>query len=901
MPPSQSSSFRGSSLYAGIFDSTDVAQSDSKEDRNADSTRPNEAGRTPSGAGATHAGSPFTSSGAVGAAASSSEGAASNSSSKPSSGWSAALRFAPRRNAATSRNKARPNAAIIASMAPPPSASEDVPAEASTSGIGSTSKEAASPALASTKNPNGILSSRASQDVKPSTSTATATPTTTAAAAPPSTPTPSKSTLSAIVPIPTSDDMAKIMARLDAHPVIQAPPYTLPPEVLEADKQMVRNAARARGESGGRGAAVFDSYEGWTDDRWDSHARADEDEDVNGFLATSAGRRAASRKKKKRKRGNSPPREGPNLNGDYDPRIPNDYLAFKQVVYDRRRAELDYQAWLDEQDDFDGYNDTKEGWEGSGRAGLDKSWEREEDEAQDVEMDGVHRREDKSSRFAPPDSYADSRVSGGAREQAGVSARNPHSACTGGLPGTEAAAVRQSQPQTGEEAYARRLAMTAASSGEEAYLRRLAMSSSSSSSSASGSGSGLAAPVTSSSSVARPFAAVNPPPPRGNLPPGPPPPRPPPASALGPDATQSTAQPQPQPRPVALSTSTPAHANASTPSDFAARQSAAAAIAARLAKAAPSASLPSFSSPSPATSANADARADPSTEVDVQASAGFAERLMAKYGYVKGSGVGLGVEGNRGIVEPLQHIRATFPRSGRSSANRGVIVSADPSSHFNSVSKHSHRDAATAGARGGAGAGGGGGGGRAYGQERQISSVLVLRGMLTLEELYASGSSQVRDRDGKDQDDVDVNVDMDVDVVQEIADECSKFGTVLSVKPHIHIYLSTPPFKPVVAATDHLHHHHHHQHQDQHQDKPEENPREIGKEKEKEEKEEVRIFVKFKGPSGAWSAQQSLHGRWFQARRVVATFYPESAFDLGNLDLDLNLDMHSDLDVGLVS
>lgn len=48
---------------------------------------------------------------------------------------------------------------------------------------------------------------------------------------------------------------------------------------------------------------------------------------------------------KRRRKGNSPP-PGPNLNADYDPRIPNDYLAFKQTVHERRQAHMAHQRWL---------------------------------------------------------------------------------------------------------------------------------------------------------------------------------------------------------------------------------------------------------------------------------------------------------------------------------------------------------------------------------------------------------------------------------------------------------------------------------------------------------------------------------------------------------------------------
>ncbi|KAI3484921.1 hypothetical protein L1887_51975 [Cichorium endivia] len=53
---------------------------------------------------------------------------------------------------------------------------------------------------------------------------------------------------------------------------------------------------------------------------------------------------------------------GPSLNGEYDPRVPNDYLAYKQVVYERRSAQLDQQKWQQEYDpqDWQEYDDQQD-------------------------------------------------------------------------------------------------------------------------------------------------------------------------------------------------------------------------------------------------------------------------------------------------------------------------------------------------------------------------------------------------------------------------------------------------------------------------------------------------------------------------------------------------------------
>jgi hypothetical protein len=34
------------------------------------------------------------------------------------------------------------------------------------------------------------------------------------------------------------------------------------------------------------------------------------------------------------------------MNADYDARVPNDYMAFKQLMYSRRRAECEHARWL---------------------------------------------------------------------------------------------------------------------------------------------------------------------------------------------------------------------------------------------------------------------------------------------------------------------------------------------------------------------------------------------------------------------------------------------------------------------------------------------------------------------------------------------------------------------------
>lgn len=106
------------------------------------------------------------------------------------------------------------------------------------------------------------------------------------------------------------------------------------------------------------------------------------------------------------------------MNADYDPKVPNDYMVYKRMVYQRRRAQLEWEKRIEE-----------EGWD-----------EEDEDEEEERGYD----------RFPPPP------------------------------PPLLEPQKRDSKNLTGQEAYARRVAMsctpTQALTGEEAYQRRLAMS-----------------------------------------------------------------------------------------------------------------------------------------------------------------------------------------------------------------------------------------------------------------------------------------------------------------------------------------------------------------------------------------------------------------------------------------
>lgn len=68
--------------------------------------------------------------------------------------------------------------------------------------------------------------------------------------------------------------------------MLEAPPYTLPEETIQRDRQMARKAAEERGDVAPRDTDVPER-----------EPDEDEAEDVNGFMATAAGKRAAAKKK----------------------------------------------------------------------------------------------------------------------------------------------------------------------------------------------------------------------------------------------------------------------------------------------------------------------------------------------------------------------------------------------------------------------------------------------------------------------------------------------------------------------------------------------------------------------------------------------------------------------------
>ncbi|SOV03385.1 related to conserved hypothetcial protein [Ustilago sp. UG-2017a] len=514
-PPNQAGAFRGASLYSGIFDQQDPPPQENKSASPSQQARPSNT-------------TEFS------APSSRPDSATSDSKSTGGVGWSAALRFAPRKAATNAKAKARPNAAFVASFTAPTvsEAVENVPKGALSRAPGvapkppsSDEKGQSSETIPDSK--EGSERGVGKVDTSDLNLTALALPT-------------------------MENDDTQLAAQLAKYPVLEAPPFLLPPEQVEREKMLIRqyNAAAGRGWNEG-------------DDEGGKCEEDGEEQDVNGFLATNPGRKAARRKQRKRKRGSPPP--GPNMNSEYDPRIPNDYMAYKTMLFERRKAELEHQMWVRELEEH----------------GEEEGRDEEEQEKEERSVGGI-----------PPPPPQAAPIAVAKQPSSGQEAYARRLAMSNPIP---------TQPQRGEEAYQQRLAM----SGEEAYQRRVALSQ-------------QQHPQASQGIPTGPEAG----------PPGPPP------------------GPAPEPRSAAQ-----------TQLDVAARQTAAAAaIAGRLAQ--------------------SQTRSSPSNRIPIcTSSAGkddtrsFAERYMTSQGYIPGQGIG--AAGNKGITTPLT------VSQNRSSSKKGSIINPD--------------------------------------------------------------------------------------------------------------------------------------------------------------------------------------------------------------------------------
>jgi len=173
----------------------------------------------------------------------------------------------------------------------------------------------------------------------------------------------------------TSADRQKIehLRRPRPLPSFESPAMTLTDREIAEDKELARIAAEKRGAFPGGPGRGFDG---------------DEEEDD--------GAESSKRKWKKKKRKHDAP--ALNMDADYDPRLPNDYAAFRALLRERRTAEREHareragageEEWQSDDDDDDDNDDY-----GNGNGRDDESERRYEDESRRKMM-----------RFAPPSSY----------------------------------------------------------------------------------------------------------------------------------------------------------------------------------------------------------------------------------------------------------------------------------------------------------------------------------------------------------------------------------------------------------------------------------------------------------------------------------------------------------------
>ncbi|GAA6050772.1 hypothetical protein JCM3770_001637 [Rhodotorula araucariae] len=394
--------------------------------------------------------------------------------------------------------------------------------------------------------------------------------------------------------------------------------------------------------------------------------------DVNGFAQTAAGKKAAQlEKKRNKKRGKA--RDDPALafaDIPYDPARPCDYSAYKthvKLLREQRRLEREEE-------------ERRRRREGSNSGSSYYS--------EDDEHSSKNEPANKKARFfAPPASYDGAGPSG----FPAPATYDPPSAPSRDETADEAYARRVAmsnasaprREETGDEAYQRRMAMSQRTqeTGDEAYQRRLALS-------RSGAPPAPAAPppafVSHSTFSAPPkpapgFTAPPPQPGYGGLPPPPPGFVPPPAGFVLPAFASATAaaatfhpastaaapapsatfEPVAQPAPPAAPPSSEA---------LDAAQAKAREIAARLSKlggafAAPppasaAAAHPGFAPAATAAGGSAGpSPAGPPAEPDNRT---FAERMMSKFGWEEGKGLGAA---ESGMTSALSVERAAAPPS----------------------------------------------------------------------------------------------------------------------------------------------------------------------------------------------------------------------------------------------
>ncbi|PWN20352.1 hypothetical protein BCV69DRAFT_206776 [Microstroma glucosiphilum] len=569
-----------------------------------------------------------------------------------------------------------------------------------------------------------------------------------------------------------------------------------------------------------------------------SSIRWDEDEDVNGFAMSSAGQKAR-KKRSKRRRQHSPGRPPPiNWDADYDPRTPNDYAAWKDVVRNRREALKRMEAQR-RREAGDGDDDQED----------ERDWVDERDREREVDEERLR----KYRKWAPPPSYA---TSAGAKQRTAFNGEEeeeeeklyispppperpaapqtapyvqygqpppafvqparpaPPSFVTASASTAEAGASIGS-PYTSQLPPPSRQSETSSTpqrpmTGEEAYQRRLAMSQQAAHASP---------PVIARASPAD--ASLS----RSPLPP---------AFQGGGEGEGGDVKSSPAPA-----------------MDLAARQSAAAAIAARLASIAPPAQParpgPPPPPPPPLSFVPGGAGSSSALNNDVvpegeEEEGDFATRLMSKWGHQ--SGQGLGAEGNQGMTEALVINKVSNSKTGgwRKSADLLGVDGFGPSSSSSTSSGASSMGPrgryATADPRARADL-------EKYGQP---SEVILLHGLLSPPAKVGGHSSNPKKGEGE-------GGDVDEALPGEIAEECAKYGYVerVAIYPHISppLLSGSASFSPSTAL-----------------------------DREASGTGGV-VFVVFTGLVGAYKAVRELNGRFFSGRKVRARYFPKQAFAKG--------------------